>query len=123
MGTQGYRADYREAFQCANDQLADIYDEYHALELRKEYLENALMALETFLEADRSFATQEVYHPEPVPPEAARQFDTVPGPVMHYAPPVDPTESAVAPWDAPISEADTDPIQARINRALGLAVA
>jgi hypothetical protein len=129
MGTQGYRANYREAFQCANAQLGDIYDEYHALEMRKQYLENALMALETFLEVDRSFATQDVYQPEPVPTEAARQFETVPEPAVHYAPPANLTKHPVVPEPvvatscASVSEANADPIQARINRALGLAVA
>ena len=125
MGTQGYRANYREAFACANQQLEAIYGEYHELQLRKEQLESAVSALGPFLKSVRIPAREEIHVPERARMEPVREE-----PALHYensTEPLLPTsvapEPVVAPSYAPVSEANVDPIQARINRALGLAVA
>ena len=129
MGTQAYRANYREAFQHANHQLDEIYSDYHELQLRKEQIERALVALEPFLQAKQSSLKDEMFVAEPIHVETAPELEAVPEPVMHYAPAIEPakmpvvSEPVVAPSYAPVSEANLDPIQARINRALGLAVA
>lgn len=128
MGTQGYRANYREAFECANHQLEGIYTIYRELQLRKGQLESALAALDPFLNPARN-ASEEVFAPEPMHKEKSRELDYVPEPALRAIPtqspisPVATAEPVVAPSYAPVSEANVDPIQARINRALGLAVA
>jgi hypothetical protein len=125
MGTQAYRANYREAFQCANEQLGDILHQYHQLQLRKDQLQNALSALEPFLQSNRAASSEYAPEAEPIQAEPvyAPEPEPTPEPVMHAVKlPVAP-EPAVAPSYAPVSEANVDPIQARINRALGLAVA
>jgi len=117
MGTQEYRANYQAAMQEANSQLAEIFREFENLNLRKEHLEDALGALEPFL--NRTSA-------EPV-----RHEQEIPAPVHFQPEPVAPAPAApvlvnepVAPAPyAPLPEVITDPIQSRINRALGLAVA
>lgn len=134
MGTQAYRANYREAFQYANDQLEEIYSEYHELQLRQDQLEKAVGALEPFLHSDQVHSDHvmlkdRTYAPEPIRVEAAHELGPIPEPVMHNGAPAEPvrlpltSEPPVAPSYAPVSEANMDPIQARINRALGLAVA
>lgn len=130
MGTQVYRANYREAFECANHQLEAIYSEYHELQQRKEQLESAVDALGPFLKSAR-MAAREVPLPDPARFEAAVELDPIPQqPVMHSVTTAAPVVSApvaaepvVAPSYAPVSETNIDPIQARINHALGLAVA
>jgi len=130
MGTQGYRANYREAFECANDQLEAIYSEYHDLQHRKEQLDAALTALGPFLKSARISPREEINLPEPVRFEPFQEPEALPEPVMHSATFAEPAmspaptpETVVAPSYAPVSETNLDPIQARINRALGLAVA
>jgi len=122
----GYRANYLAAFEGANHQLESIYSEYHDLQRRKEKLESVLSALEPFVQSASSYH-QEFHAPEPVRQEPeptyvesvyADQY-SAPEPVMH-------TEQYVEAASAPVyAEAETnlDPLQLRINRALGLAVA
>ena len=135
MGNQGYRANYLAAFEGANHQLESIYSEYHELQHRKEKLESVLSALEPFLQIASSY--QQEFHaseamrqqPQPtyseptyVQPAYAEQY-SVPEPA---AEPVFPTEQFVEPAPAPVyaeAESSLDPLQLRINRALGLAVA
>jgi len=125
MGTQGYRANYREAFQYANDQLQEIYSEYRGLQSRKEQLENAVAVLGPFLKSAHIPAREEVHAPEPVRMNPTRE--DFPSRSINSPEPLIPVsvaqETVVAPSYAPVSEANVDPIQARINRALGLAVA
>lgn len=117
MGTQEYRANYTAAIQEANSQLADIFREFENLNQRKEQLEDVLGALEPFLSKTSA---------EPVPQEPVEPAS------LHYQPelvepvPAEPVfmNEPVAPASfAPVHEVITDPIQSRINRALGLAVA
>jgi hypothetical protein len=129
MGTQVYRANYREAFECANQQLETIYSEYHELQHRKEQLESAVAALGPFLRMTRIPAREEIHFPEPQPIESPNLYE-VPEPVLQsnfaaepFMPAAVDPEPVVAPSYAPVSETNIDPIQARINRALGLAVA
>lgn len=129
MGTQGYRANYRDAFECANHQLEAIYSEYHGLQQRKEQLESAVAALGPFLKSAR-MAEREIDQPERVRFEPAVNLNPIQQPVLHSVTVPAPVISApvaaepvVAPSYAPVSETNIDPIQARINRALGLAVA
>ena len=127
MGTQGYRSDYLAAFHSANDQLESIYSEYHDLQRRKESLESALMALEPFLRSAPAYAA-EVHTPEPAWSEPAPTYSEpysvpqpAPEPVLHVERYVEP----VAPpaFTSVAAEEELDPLQLRINRALGLAVA
>ncbi|HEY2472618.1 MAG TPA: hypothetical protein VGI45_32835 [Terracidiphilus sp.] len=136
MGTQEYRANYRAAMQEANSQLAEMFREFEQLQLRKELLEDALGALEPFLatatpgnyesvrheplRAEHTAWAEPAIRPEPAPwPEPARYEPEVSLPVAAAVPsePVRPAAFAPAP------EVIVDPIQSRINRALGLAVA
>jgi hypothetical protein len=129
MGTQGYRANYREAYECANIQLEEIYSQYHELRARKEQLESAVTALGPFLRSANLPSREEVHMAEPVPMGAAWEPELHPEQIMRAIAPLDPVpapvapEPVVAPSYAPVSETNIDPIQARINRALGLAVA
>ena len=130
MGNQGYRANYLAAFEGANHQLESIYSEYHELQRRKEKLESVLSALEPFMQTASSYQ-QELHAPEPVweEPVAARiepvyadQY-SAPEPVTE---PVMRAEQFIEPAPAPVyveAESSLDPLQLRINRALGLAVA
>lgn len=129
MGTQGHRTNYREAFACANNQLQLIYDEYHQLQARGEQLHQALAALQPFLQSAPVSRFEEVHQPEPAyMEEIAPEPEPIAEPVM-YSAPVEPlrqpvmSEPVIAPSYAPVSDNSLDPIQARINRALGLAVA
>lgn len=120
MGTQEYRANYRVAVQEANSQLADIYREVEQLQLRKELIEDVLGALESFLPVT-SAVSYESARQEPIRQEPARFDLEMPAPVAvvsaAFNEPVRPAAFA------PATEVIVDPIQSRINRALGLAVA
>ena len=131
----GNRASYLAAFEGANHHLEYIYSEYHELQQRKEQLESVLSALQPFMQSAANY-DQEYRAPEPVRQEAelaysepsysepvyAEQYsaaEPVAEPVMHV-------ERFAEPAPAPVyAAADTelDPLQLRINRALGLAVA
>jgi hypothetical protein len=110
MGAQDCLTSYLKAFDQANAELDEIYNEYDWLQLRKKRIENALLALEPFLEQQNTYQ-QPTYQPTPItrPAVSAEPEYEMPA---HVA-------SAIAPGSEDIS----DPIQYRINRALGLAVA
>ena len=120
MGTQEYRANYRAAMQEANSQLAEMFREFEQLQHRKELLEDVLGSLEPFLASTASMRYEapryEAGWPEPTrfeagqPLPAAAMRSTVNEPVRP------------APF-APAADMIPDPIQNRINHALGLAVA
>jgi hypothetical protein len=123
MGNQGYRANYLAAFEGANHQLESIYSEYHELQRRKEKLEGVLMALEPFLQS-ATISIPEVHNlerPEPIP--AYTEQYSAPEPAFEPQPqPERFVEPVPAPVFASVDES-LDPLQLRINRALGLAVA
>lgn len=121
MGTQGYRDDYRAAFTSANHHLDLIYEEYHELQLRKQHLEGVLTALEPMLYANQS-ATEDFGYSELQPSALASSAEIIPEPAQPVMRFEEPVPAAPAPF-APVPEVITDPLQLRINRALGLAVA
>ena len=123
----GNRASYLAAFEGANYLLENIYSEYHELQRRKEQLEGVLSALQPFMQSAAGY-DQEFHAPEPEAeltysePAYAEQYsaaEPVAEPVMHV-------ERFAEPAPAPVyaaAETNLDPLQLRINRALGLAVA
>ena len=121
MGMQEYRANYRVAMQEANSHLAEIFHEFEELQLRKELLEDVLGALEAFLP---SVAPMRYETPRPEP---TRQEITVRQEPANLTPAAAVSaairESFTPAAFAPAAETADDPIQNRINRALGLAVA
>jgi hypothetical protein len=121
MGTQEYRANYRAALHVANSDLNDIYREYEQVQLRKEMIENAVAALEPFLQSSAE-VSPEAYRAEPVPVPEPRYEVLVPvAAEPQYEPQL---RERIAPASfAPVPDIIVDPIQNRINRALGLAVA
>ena len=119
MGTQDYRETYLAALEVANSHLDEIYQQYEQLQLRKEQIEDVLMALKPFVPSI-SAVSQEAHRPEPVQMESLRVVPENPAPVAASASVHEPV--APAPF-APVPEVIVDPIQSRINRALGLAVA
>jgi hypothetical protein len=124
MGTQGYRSNYLEAFEAANHQLDYIYSDYHELQQRKEKLEGVLVALEAFLQSNpittADFQPAEIPHrePQPVHTETYATLQPLAEPIRADRVFETPAPSAFVP-----SEEGLDPLQLRINRALGLAVA
>jgi len=130
MGNQGYRSNYLTAFESANDQLEYIYSEYHELQRRKEKLEGALAALEPFLQSASTF-TPEIHASAPVMQQPEPSY-AEPAYTEHYSAPepvAEPVMRAerfvepIAPQVFAQAETEMDPLQLRINRALGLAVA
>lgn len=127
MGTTGYRVTYRAALDQANAQLRGLFQEYERLQLRKEQIESALTALEPFLDVGPVLDTKESHIHEVPHMEPAANVTThieppheIPEPVITMATsPVPPVTAA----SDPIAETEMDPIQRRINHALGLAVA
>lgn len=122
MGSQGYRRTYRVAFDQANEDLGCLFQEYERLQLRKEQIEEALLALEPFLNRADSPVHETIQQAQPVLPTESQEAPkfTPAEPIFHeeqIAEPVPP-----APF-VPTSDMNMDPIQRRINRALGLAVA
>jgi 2-phospho-L-lactate guanylyltransferase (CobY/MobA/RfbA family) len=120
MGTQEYRANYRLAMQEANSHLAELFREFEQLQLRQQLLEDVLGALQPFLESNATFSydspRQESARPEPVSYEPQM---TAPVAAVPVATASDSARTAPFPAASDLS----DPIQNRINRALGLAVA
>ena len=110
MGAQDCRISYLNAFDRANAELDEIYNEYDWLQLRKQQIDNVLLALQPFLELQSNYQ-EPAYQPTPIarPVVSAEPEFEMPVPVA----------SVVSAG----SEDITDPIQYRINRALGLAVA
>jgi hypothetical protein len=121
MGSQVYRETYLAALEVAHSDLDQIFQECELLQLRKEQLEGAVGALEPFLRSIKG-SSSEFHRPEPVraeqmhvasEPEAAKPvFRAVQAP-----------EPVVPAAFSPVPDVILDPIQRRINRALGLAVA
>ena len=131
MGNQGYRSNYLAAFESANNQLEYIYSEYHELQRRREKLEGVVMALEPFLQSVSEFSN-EVHVPEPVRQEPAVRQEPEPAYSELYSAPEPIAEPVIRAerFAEPVAlEAfapagqELDPLQLRINRALGLAVA
>jgi hypothetical protein len=121
MGAQVYRENYLAAFEVANSNLDQIFQEFELLQLQKERLEVAVKALEPFLRSAKA-SFSDFQQPEPIraeethvasEPVAAKPFFRAP-----QAP-----EPVVPAAFSPVPEAILDPIQRRINSALGLAVA
>ena len=133
MSSQVYRENYLAAVQVAHSQLDQIVREFDSLQLRKEQIEGAVEALQPFLriapQASYEVRRQEPVHyehhqPEPVqvePVRAASEHEVV-QPALHAVPARAPEPVAPAAF-SPVSDSKLDPIQSRINRALGLAVA
>jgi len=130
MGNQGYRSNYIAAFEGANHQLENIYAEYHELQRRKEKLEGALSALEPFLHSANTFSQEmhvpepAMHQPEPVYAEPAylEQY-SAPQPIVEPIIRAEKFAEPPAPAVYAADESSLDPLQLRINRALGLAVA
>jgi hypothetical protein len=133
MSSEVYRENYLAALEVAHSQLDRIIREFDSLQLRKEQIEDVVGALDPFLSSAQP-AGYEIRQPEPVRYESRRpepiQVEPVwTAPATEVIPPVlratpVPAPEPVAPAAfAPMSESKIDPIQSRINRALGLAVA
>ena len=121
MGAQGYRETYLAALEVANSDLDQIFQECELLQLRRKQLEGAMGALEPFLRTAKGSssifhqaepARAEQIHLEPEAEVAKPVFRAVQAP-----------EPVVPATFSPMPDAILDPIQNRINRALGLAVA
>ncbi|MGC1423768.1 MAG: hypothetical protein WA815_15545 [Terracidiphilus sp.] len=120
MGSPIYRERYLAALEVAHSDLNQIVEQFDMLQLRKEQLEEALDALDPFLRsaprASYEARQSESIHLEPVKVEREKEIVQ---PVLHMEAPEPVTPAAFSPMPEPI----LDPIQNRINRALGLAVA
>jgi hypothetical protein len=108
----GYRATYEAAFQSAHTQLDEIYQELELLKHRQELVERAMKALEPFVQPRKQ--------PEIEIPQEFLRVPEEPQQELH-----EPIMAAIQaqPTSGPDSDRNVDPIQSRINRALGLAVA
>lgn len=123
MGSQVYRENYLAALEVAHSQLDQIIREFESLQLRKEQIENVVGALERFLPSAQPVRI-EVRQPEPSPAEPARlAAETEIVQRVLRAASMSAPEPIAPPAFSPASESSMDPIQNRINRALGLAVA
>ena len=120
MNVKGYRESYLAGLVAANSDLETINEECDQLELRKRQLEGALGALEPFLRSATggcaaSSSPKQVRAEQPI--------------VVHEREALQPISRApqapepVVPASFSTPDAILDPIQHRINRALGLAVA
>lgn len=122
MGSLVYRETYLAALEVAHSDLDQIIEQFDMLQLRKEQLEEALGALDPFLRSAQR-VSYERRQSEPIQAEPVRleSEHEIMQPVLRAAVPVpEPvTPAAFSPMPEPI----LDPIQNRINRALGLAVA
>jgi hypothetical protein len=121
MNVQGYRENYLAALEAAHADMDKIYQECELLQLRQDQLQGALSALEPFLRSVRGNLS-EFQHPEAARPEQMRTAPEpeIAKPIFHT--PQAPEPEAPAAF-SPVPDAILDPIQHRINRALGLAVA
>jgi hypothetical protein len=121
MGTQVYRETYLAALEVAHSDLDQIIEQFEMLQLRKQQLEHVLGAIDNFL-GSREEATYELRQSEPIQlePAQAEAVQQMTQPALRAMPSPEPvTAAAFSPMPEPI----LDPIQSRINRALGLAVA
>jgi hypothetical protein len=121
MGSQVYRETYLAALEVAHSDLNQIIERFDTLQLRKEQLENVLGTLQAFL-GSRQEASYELRGSEPVYAEPVRvePVQEISQPVLRAVPTPEPVAPAAF---SPVPEPILDPIQSRINRALGLAVA
>jgi hypothetical protein len=132
MSSQVYRASYLAALEVAQSQLEQIVREFDSLQLRKEQIDDVVGALEPFLRFAQP-ANHEVRQPEPAhhefrqpepihvePAQEAQELEIF-QPVHRAA--VAAPASIAPPAFSPVSDSNLDPIQNRINHALGLAVA
>jgi hypothetical protein len=121
MGSQIYRDRYLAALEVAHSDLDQIIEQFDMLQLRKEQLEEVLGALDPFLRSTQR-AAHEFRQPEPVyaEPVKVEPEKEITQPVLRAVPAPEPVTPAAF---SPMPEAILDPIQNRINRALGLAVA
>ncbi len=123
MGAQDYRKTYLAAIDVAHSDLDQIFQECEQLQLRKEQLEDVVGALEPFLRtitAASTASSHEFHQPESVQAQPVHVEPEVAKPVLRAVPAPEPVVPAAF---SPMPEAILDPIQSRINRALGLAVA
>jgi hypothetical protein len=133
MGSQVNRENYLAALEVAHSQLDEIIREFDGLQLRKEQIENAVGALEPFLRFAQP-ANHEVRQTEPVrhefrqpeaihiePAQEAQELEIFQP--VHRAVPMPAPAPIAPPAFSPVSDSNLDPIQNRINHALGLAVA
>ncbi len=132
MGSQVYRENYLAALEVAHSQLDRIIREFDGLQLRKGQIEGVVGALQPFLpsnpKANYEFRQPEPVHtelrqPEPIQVESVRMEPEMVQPVLRPVPVSAPEPVATAAALPPKSDSTMDPIQNRINRALGLAVA
>jgi hypothetical protein len=121
MGSQVYRETYLAALEVAHSDLNQIIEQFDLLQLRKEQLENALGSLEAFL-VSKQETTYEYHQPEPIHAEPinVEPVQQIVQPALRAVPTPEPVAPAAF---SPMPEPILDPIQSRINRALGLAVA
>jgi len=117
MGNQAYRESYAAALEVAHSQLHQIFEDYDQLQIRKEQIEQVLGALEPFLRSTQTFTPEAPVREKPV--KAAPEPE-VPQPVYRAVAAPEPITPTVF---SPMPEDILDPLQSRINRALGLAVA
>jgi hypothetical protein len=121
MGSQVYRETYLAALEVAHSDLDRIIEQFDLLLLRKEQLEGALGALDPFLRSTQK-VSYELRQSEPIQaePVMVEPEQEIMQPALRAVPaPEAVTPAAFSPMPEPI----LDPIQNRINRALGLAVA
>jgi hypothetical protein len=105
----------------AHSDLNQIIEQFDLLQLRKEQLENALGSLEAFL-VSKQETTYENHQPAPIHAEPinVEPVQQIVQPALRAVPTPEPIAPAAF---SPMPEPVLDPIQSRINRALGLAVA
>jgi hypothetical protein len=122
MGSQVYRETYLAALEVAHSDLDHIIEQFDMLQLRKEQLENVVGALDPFLRSATKAVSQEFRQPEPIHAEPVKveAEKEIAQPVLRAVPMPEPVTPAAF---SPVPEPILDPIQNRINRALGLAVA
>ena len=121
MGAQVYRENYLAAFEVANSNMDQIFQECELLQLQKERLEVVVKALEPFLRSAKA-SFSDFQQPAPIRAEPMR---VAPEPEVAKPAfqPVQASEPVVPAAFSPVIDPILDPIQHRINRALGLAVA
>ena len=121
MGSQVYREAYLAALEIAHSDLDRIIGEFDNLQLRKQQLEDVVGTLEPFLRSAKP-VSYELRQPEPIPaePVMAKSDPEIAQPAFRAVPTPEPVTPATF---SPMPEPILDPIQHRINRALGLAVA
>lgn len=121
MGTSGHRSKYLAAFEEANAELDELFHQFEWLQRRKEQIEDVLMALEPFL-SSAAVPARKVHDPAlvltlPVSIESTPETSELGQSLAADR------NSAVSERFVAAAETELDPIQRRINRALGLAVA